>query len=88
MYRMASKVPSSQTKYFLLSLKYRPKSTVTLYSFLSDPDLRVAVSRVLQKDQNPRPVLRVVIPALPHQTVSRHVVPPPPRDAMVMQIKS
>ncbi len=71
-----------------MPLKYGPKSTVTFYSFLSDPDLRVAVSRALQKDQNPRPALRVVIPAHPHQTVSRHVVPPPPKSAMVMQTKS
>ena len=71
-----------------MPLKYRLKSTVFFYSFLSDPDLRVAVSHVLQKDPNPRPVLHVVIPALPRQTVSRHVVPPPPRSAMVMQTKS
>ena len=59
-----------------------------LYSFLSDPVLRAAVRLVLQKDPNPRPVPRVVIPALLHQTAARLAVPRPPRNAMAMQTKS
>ena len=59
-----------------------------MYSFLSDPVLRAAVRLVLQKDPNPRPVPRVVIPALLHQTAARLVVPRPPRNAMAMQTKS